>query len=168
MIMLLIIPPMFWHFRNRNIGATVLVAWTITALLFNFINADIWPDDNISEWYNGNGLCDIEVKIQAASHVALPASFACVLRALAAVMDTDNATVMQTKAQRRRTYMLDLSWCIGFPIVQMIFHFIIQPNRYYIFGVSGCTPSISASWLTLVLFILPPTIWVVIDSYFAG
>ena len=167
-IILLVMPLMLWHFRNRNIGASVLVAWIVVLLLFTFINAILWPDDDVSKWYNGAGLCDVEVKVQAASHVALPASFACILRALAAVLDTDQASLIQTKVQRRRTYLVDLSFCVGFPVLQMFFHFIVQTNRYYLYGISGCTLSASASWLTMLLLVLPPTIWVIMDTYFAG
>ena len=166
--MLLIIPPMFWHFRNRNIGATAMVAWVIILLLFTFVNAVLWPADNISNWYNGIGLCDVEAKILVSSQVALPASFACVLRALAAVMDTNCTTLIQSKAQRRRTYLIDLLWCIGFPLIQMFLHFIVQPRRYYIYGISGCVAAVSNSWLTVLLILVPPTIWALIDTYFAG
>ena len=129
LLTLLILPPMFWHFRNRNIGATVLVGWIIILLLFTFVNAILWGSDDISSWYNGIGLCDVEVKIQLASQVAVPASFACIMRALAAVMDTERSTVIQTKAQRRRTYLIDLSWCVGFPLLQMVFQVLAKDIR---------------------------------------
>ena len=166
--LLLIIPPMFWHFRNRNIGATILVAWVVMLLCFTFFNALLWPSDNISNWYNGSGLCDIEVKIQVASQVAFPASLACILRALAAVLDTDRATLIQTKAQRRRNYIIDLTWCIGFPLLQMFLHYIVQTHRYYVYGISGCVPAVSLSWVTILLMVVPPAIWTLIDAYYAG
>lgn len=167
-IMLLIVPPMLWHFRNRNIGATVLVAWIIMLLFFTFVNAVLWPHDNISKWYNGVGLCDVEVKIQLASQVACPASMACILRTLAAVLDIDNATLTQTRAQRRRRYIIDLSWSIGFPILQMFFHYVVQTRRYYLYGITGCTPAVSKSLVTIFLLAIPPMIWTLIDSYYSG
>ena len=167
-IMLLIIPPMLWHFRNRNIGATALVGWTVVLLLFTFINAVLWPNDNINSWYNGVGLCDVEIKIQVASEVARPASLACILRALAAVLDTDRATLIKTKAQRRRNYIIDLTWCLGFPLLQMLFHYIVQYRRYYLYGISGCIPAISFSLVTVFLLGLPPLLWTLIDTYYAG
>ena len=165
---LLIIPPMLWHFRNRNIGATVLVAWVAMLLLFTFVNAVLWPSDDIDSWFNGVGLCDIEVKIQVASQVGLPASLACVLRALAAVLDTDRATMMQSKAQRRRTYTIDLLWCIGFPLLQMLLHYVVQTRRYYLYGIAGCVPAVNDSLVTIFLLGVPPLIWTLIDAYYAG
>lgn len=165
---LLIILPMCWHYRNRNLGATLLVAWTIIMNVQTFLNAVLWPADNISTWYNGAGLCDVEVKLQVAWGVAAPATLGCVLRALANVMNTDRATLIKSKAQRWRDYSIDLSWCIGFPLLQMLFHYIVQDRRYYLYGISGCVPSVSASWLTILLIYIPPVIWTLIDGYFAS
>ena len=167
-LVLLILPPMIWHFRNRNVGATSLVTWTTILLLFNFVNAIIWPNDSFSTWYNGVIFCDIEVKIQIASEVARPASFACISRALAAVLDTDRATLIKTKAQRRRNYLIDLSWCLGFPLLQMLFHYIVQPRRYYIYGISGCAPAVGHSLVSLLLLGIGPFIWILVNSYYAG
>lgn len=166
--MLLILPPMFWHFRNRNIGATALIAWLVILLFFNFINVILWPTDDWHTWYNGVGLCDIEVKIQVAASVALPASFACILRALAAVMDVERTRLVQTKAERRRAYAIDLSWCLGFPLLEMLFHYIVQPFRYYIWSISGCGAVVDSSWLAIFLIIVPPAIWFVVNAYYAS
>lgn len=168
LIVLLILPPLFWHARNRNVGATSLVAWIIVLLFFTFINAMIWPSDDTSTWSNGIGLCDIEVRIQLASQVALPASFAAVLRGLAAVLDTDHATVMQTRAQRRRNLVIDLLFCIGAPLLQMAFHEIVHFRRYSIFGIAGCTMVPSDSWLTFLLIFIPPLLWTIVDVIYAG
>lgn len=167
-IVLLIIPPMCWHFRNRNIGATALVAWVILMNFQSFVNALIWPTDDIGTWFSGDGLCDVQIKLQVASQVALPAAFACVLRALANVMDTDRTTLGLTKAQRRREYAIDLTWVLVLPMLQMLFHYIVQTSRYYIWGVSGCVPSVSASWVTVVLILVPPTVWTFICAYYAS
>ncbi|KAK4548469.1 hypothetical protein LTR36_009379 [Oleoguttula mirabilis] len=164
---LLIIPPMCWHYRNRNLGATLLVAWTIIMNLQTFVNAVLWPADNLSSWYNGSGLCDVEVKLQVAWGVAAPATLGCVLRALANAMNTDRATLIKSKAQRWRDYSIDLTWCIGFPFLQMFMHYIVQDRRYFLYGISGCVPSISGSWLSILLIYMPPVVWTLIDGYFA-
>jgi len=164
---LLIIPPMCWHYRNRNLGATLLVAWTIIMNLQSFINAITWSSDDIISWYDGAGLCDVEAKLQIAWGVAAPAALACVLRALANAMNTDRATLIKGKAQRWRDYAIDLSWCICAPLLQMLFHYVVQYRRYYLFGISGCVPAADQSWLTVLLLYIPPVIWTLIDGYFA-
>ncbi|KAK5166322.1 a-factor receptor [Saxophila tyrrhenica] len=166
-LMLLIIPPMFWHARNRNIGATALVAWLIMLLLFTFTNAIIWPSDDIPSWFSGTGYCDVQIKLQVAAQVAVPASFACILRALAAVMDTDRAIFVQTKAQKQWSGIVDLICCVGFPLLQMLLHYVVQSRRYYVYGISGCAPAASTSWPSIPIMILHPLLWTILDVYFA-
>ncbi|KAK4500996.1 hypothetical protein PRZ48_006802 [Zasmidium cellare] len=167
LITILIIPPLIQHYRNRNIGATVVVTGVTIANFLNFLNAVIWPNDDIENWFSGVGLCDIEVKFYILIQTLVPAGLACILRALAKVMDTDNTGWMRTTAQRRRAYAIDLTLCVFLPSLQMIFHYIVQPQRYYIFGISGCVPPSDSSWLAFLLLLVPPLIWVVIDGVYA-
>lgn len=168
LVSILITPPMLWHLRNRNIGATSLILWVLVLTLQMFLNAVIWPNDDTSNWFDGNALCDIEVKIQVASYVGFPASAACVLRALTRVMDTERASLGLTKEQRRKGYVLDILLCAGFPALQMLFHYFVQAKRYFIFGISGCVPSQESSWLTELLLTTPPVIWTLVCTYYAG
>ena len=62
-VLLLGIPPLFWHIRNHNAAAGSLVAWVLLDNLITTLDIIIWPTDDIQHWYNGVGLCDIEVKI---------------------------------------------------------------------------------------------------------
>lgn len=168
LITLLIISPMFWHYRNRNIGATVLVGWIVYLNFQSFVNALIWPTDDIQHWFTGVGLCDVEVKLQVASEVATPAALYCVLRALAKVMDTARTTVVQSRSLTRRNYAIDITICVVPPVLQMIFHYVVQPERYYIFAISGCIPAVSATWVTILLIYIPPMLWTLVDAYYAS
>ncbi|KAK1093601.1 a-factor receptor [Friedmanniomyces endolithicus] len=167
LVILLLLSPMSWHLRNRNVGATFLVAWTILINLQTLINALLWPHDDIALWYNGAGLCDVEVKVQIAFSVAAPAALAAVLRALANALDTSRATLVKSRAQRIRDYVVDLSFCLGFPALQMLFHYIDQPTRYLLFGIAGCEASVSKTWVTILLMDVPPLLWTLVDSYYA-
>lgn len=166
--MLLILPPMFWHLRNRNIGATSFVFWLAISLFFNFLNALLWSSNNRDTWYNGAGLCDVEIRLQTVSQVALPASFACTLRALAVVLDTKRGTLVQTAKQKRRQYAVELLCCFGLPMLQMLSLYVVQSGRYYIYGIAGCTPMLAGSWLTVLLLYVPPAVWECVDAYFAS
>ncbi|KAI7222954.1 hypothetical protein KC333_g811 [Hortaea werneckii] len=167
LVMFLIIPPLVQHWRNRNIGATLCVFYAMIMNLMAFINAVLWPNDDFEHWYNGKGLCDVEVKLQIAWSVAAPATLVCVLRALANAMDTDRLRLSKTKAQRWRGYAIDLTLCVGIPLLSMIFHFIVQSNRYFLYGISGCVPSASQTYLTVGLIYIPPLLLVLVDAYFA-
>lgn len=162
------IAPLLWHIRNRNVAAISLVAWIMLHNFISFVNLLIWPTDDFKDHYIGEGLCDVEVKFMVARSVAIPAASLCIIRALARVMNTDKGVLRPTRAQRRRAIVMDLVWCIGCPLISMFLHYVVQPNRYFLLGVSGCTPSFWASWLSILLMCLPPLFLSLANSYFAS
>lgn len=167
LLALLITPAATWHIRNRNIGASSLVIIALIRVLMTFINATIWPADNIPSWFSGRGLCDIEVKLQVASHVLIPGACACMLRALARVMDTERTTLGLSTSQKRRDLALELGLCLALPLLQMLAHYIVQPSRYSVYGIAGCVPTVDSSWPTVVFILLPPVLLTLVDTYYA-
>ena len=162
------IPPMIWHLTNRNVAACSLLFWLTLADFFLFINALIWPTDDTAHWWNGAGLCDIEVKLTWAFSVGASCSLACIMRGLARVMDVDRAAVRSTRAQRKRQAVIDLLWCFSCPLFVMAVDYIVQPNRYYILTIAGCTPAIDESWLSVVLILIWAPFFCVVASYYCG
>ncbi len=161
-------PPLVWHYKNRNTAACSLVFWIILVNIFNLVNALIWPTDDTATWYDGNVLCDIEVKLMGASNLGVVGSLACIMRNLANVMDTDRTGLIPTRSQRRRQVVIDLLLCFGGPTYMIIIHYIVQPNRFYIFAISGCTPSYDNSWPSIVLVFIWPPILCLLDTYYCG
>jgi len=156
---LLCVPPFVWHIKTRNIAASGLVAWVMLIDLFTFINVNIWPTDNLTSWWDGTGLCDIQVKIMIAATVGIMGSLACIFRSLAIVLDTDNTVLVPSTSQRRRRLAFEIFFCFVFPAYFIIIHYVVQPSRYYIFGITGCTPSFDNSWVIILLvFVWPPVI----------
>lgn len=168
LVCILDLPPLIWHIRNRNTAAASLVAWIILHNLFNFINFLIWPTDDFTNRYLGEGLCDVEVKFMTARSVALPAASLCIIRQLANVMNTERTVLAPSKLQRRRGVVMDLIWCLGLPLVMMLFHYIVQPTRYLLYGVSGCAPTVWGSWLTILLMCMPPLLLSLANAYYAS
>lgn len=168
LVCILDLPPLVWHIRNRNTAAASLVAWIILHNLFTFINFLIWPTDDFTHRYLGAGLCDIEVKFMIARSVALPAASLCIIRQLANVMNTERTVLAPTKLQRRRGVAMDLIWCLGLPLLMMLFHYIVQPTRYILYGVSGCEPTVWGSWLEILLVCMPPLLLSLANAYYAS
>ncbi|KAF2157984.1 STE3-domain-containing protein [Myriangium duriaei CBS 260.36] len=162
------VPPLVWHIKHRNFAPVVLIIYILLLNFENFVNAIIWSTDDISHWFPGVGLCDVEAKFIVASSTAVPAATLCILRKLANVMDTKNITISQTKAQKRRAFIIEILLCIGIPILSMIFHFIVQAVRYYIVGISGCTPALSQTWLAIITIVIPPLVITLGDVYYAS
>ncbi|KAF2218493.1 pheromone A receptor-domain-containing protein [Elsinoe ampelina] len=49
----------------------------------------------------------------------------------------------------------------------MTSHFLVQPTRYAIVGIAGCTPSLSNTWPSACLIILPPALLALVNVYYA-
>lgn len=165
---LLLIVPFIWHWRLRNIGACSLILYINLANFFTFINAIIWPAENFDSWWNGAGLCDIEVKLRWPCVTGLACATLCITRNLANVLDVDRAEVMPTKASKRRKVAIDLAICFTIPVLQIALHYIIQVNRYNITVIGGCHESYDNSWPTIVIMYIWPPLFSLINCYYAG
>ncbi|KAL8848704.1 MAG: hypothetical protein Q9221_006314 [Calogaya cf. arnoldii] len=160
------IPPLVWHVKNRNIAACNLIVWTIFLNLCNFINAIIWPTGDIYNWFTGLVLCDIEVKLLLAATFGIPGSLTCIMRALARVLDTERTILVPTKKQRYIETIITAFLCFGGPVYAIAIHYVVQPSRYYIMAISGCTVSLDRSWPTMALVVAWPVILCLAATYY--
>ncbi|KAJ6130743.1 hypothetical protein N7512_003523 [Penicillium capsulatum] len=145
------VPPLILHAKNRNFPAASFICWSMLLNIFNIINALIWPTDDIESWWDGTGLCDVEVKLMVAGYVAVPGSILCIFRGLAQVMDTSRATLVPSKTQRWRNWVVDLMFCAIIPMIAMMLHYVWQKSRYLLFAISGCVNDFDESWPSMVL-----------------
>ena len=162
------IGPLAWHVRNRNIAASSLVAWAMISNVMNLINPFIWPTDNIASWWNGSILCDVEVKFMIGATFGLVGALICILQSLARVLDTRRTILNPSPAERHWQTIHDCLYCFGGPIYIMGIHYIVQPNRYYVFAISGCTATADNSWPRLVLWSIWPPILCLVAVYYSG
>jgi pheromone a factor receptor len=166
---LLDIPPIIWHARNRNIGSTSLILWLIVLNSCNFLNALIWPRDDLSNWWKGQVYCDIQVRlIIGGAYGGLPGAVLCIMKALARVLDSKRTVVNASTTDRRRQHVLDGLLCLGLPILFMMVLYIVHAYRYYIVGIMGCDTPLDRSWVTFALLFIWPPIILIISSYYAS
>ena len=159
-------PAFVWHIKNRNLAPASMIFWILLVNVFNIVNPLIWPNDDVSTWWYGQGYCDVEIKLDIASTMGLVGALACVFRSLAMALDTERTRLYQTKSQSRRQAIIEVIFCFGLPLITAAVHFVVQPNRYYIYAIAGCIPSYSDSWLSILLAYLWPPIVCVIASYY--
>lgn len=167
-VFILNFPPLIWHLRNRNTAAVSMVFWVMLMNFLSVLNVIIWPYIDMRDMYDGQGLCDVEIKLLGARTAGLNAAVLCLLRALAAVLNVDKNLLGPSKAQKRRNAAVEMAWCVGLPLLTMILHYIVQLNRFALLGVSGCQPMSLMSWTSFVLIFLPPMIANAIALYYAS
>ncbi|KAK0663612.1 Pheromone receptor 2 [Lasiodiplodia hormozganensis] len=167
LVVLLDIPPLVWHVRNRNLGAAALVGWIITYNFIAFVNALLWPHNDPRYGFRGYVVCDIEVYVVVAGWTGVSTSLLCIMRSLAKVLDTKNQVVTPRRAQRIRQYLIDAATCWALPIVQLGMFDVVKVYRYYIYGISGCVPSLDTSWASVALIYSWPFAIDLLCAYYA-
>lgn len=160
------IPPLALHAKNRNYPATIVNCWAILLNIFNIVNSLLWPTDDISTWWNGVGLCDVEIKLMVAGYVAVPGALVCIFRSLANVLDTRRAVLVPNKTQRWRNRLMELLFSVFVPVIAMSTHYIYQKSRYYIYSISGCVNNYDESWASFVFAWIWPLVICLIASYY--
>lgn len=165
---ILCVAPMFWQLSQRNIAAGSLILWMIFLNFFNSINPLIWPRDNIHEWWDGKGLCDVEVRIQVGAVVALAACAAVLARRLSNVMDTRNIRIVPSKRSVLIERAIEIGFCWVYPAILMLTYYIVQPFRYFLFGISGCVAAYDSSWPSLVVVWIWGCITTLIAGFYSG
>ncbi|KAF2128356.1 STE3-domain-containing protein [Dothidotthia symphoricarpi CBS 119687] len=165
---ILCIPPLIWHFSQRNIAAGSLILWIIMTNFFDSVNPLIWPRDNITEWWDGKIWCDINVRIQIGGTVGMAASVTMIVRKLARVMDTRNITMSTSRNNKKKEMILDMLVCWGYPLVLIIVYYAVQPMRYLIYGIVGCWSAYHTSWPSVVLSYMWGPITMCVAAYYAG
>ena len=168
LFLILNFPPLIWHLRNRNTAAVFMVFWIMLMNFISVINVIIWPYIDMRDMYDGQGLCDVEIKLLGGRITGLDAAALCLLRALASVLDTDKSLLGPSKAQKRRNTAIELAWCVGLPLLTMILQYIVQPNRFALTGVSGCQLMSYNSQVSFVLIWLAPMITNAVAVYYAS
>ncbi|KAF5354498.1 hypothetical protein D9758_012401 [Tetrapyrgos nigripes] len=137
--------PLPWHLEAWNTGTCLYMIWTGLACLNLGINSVVWNNDAINRapvW------CDISTRFFLGSSVAIPAASLCINRRLYHISTANNVT---TRAEKRRTIMVDLAIGLGIPILEMILQYIPQGHRFNIFQEIGCYPFTYNTWVAYVL-----------------
>lgn len=154
--------------RVKKVAACTMVIVVAVVNFLTFINAILWPNDNIAAWFTGVGVCDIEVQIRTPMSTLLATSMAYLTKDLAMAMDTDNPRLVESRAQRRRRLWVELTFCFAIPILQMALYYIVQANRFAIVTVYGCVDSVDSSWPTVVIRAIWPPLFALLNCYYAS
>lgn len=155
---MLSIPPLIAHIRNANLAATVLILAIIILNLQNFVNALIWPNNDVENSWDGRIFCDIEVKLYIGLPMVSIGAITSILRQTAIILDTNSITLSPSPKQRIRTAIFEGTVCLLLPVIMMATHYVVQAERYWILPVVGCRAAYDNTWLTIILIFLPPTL----------
>ncbi|CAE6372428.1 unnamed protein product [Rhizoctonia solani] len=149
----LVLLPISWHWRAKNIGTLLYIGWTVLGNLNWLINTIVWRgtwEELAPRW------CDFSSKIIIGQSVGLTAASLCINRKLYNIATIQSVT--RSPKSKRINDIVDLCLGILLPIIVMALHYVVQPNRYNIIENIGCWPPSQPTLLTVPM----TTIWPII------
>jgi len=120
--------------------------WVGLSNLALFINSVVW-DGNVENW--SPVWCDITTRLIIGANVAIPATALCIQRRLYYIIS--DPVVKATKAEKRRSIMVDLMIGLGLPVLSILLAYVVQGHQYDIYEDVGCFPYIINTALSYVL-----------------
>lgn len=144
--------------KRKNIALATLISSIYISTLIQFLNAVIWPNRRRPFAYQGQGLCDVEVKLTIGLGVAAPGALLCIYRQIAQVTDPARLGTRPSKKQKTWNRAFEMTMCLVIPALRMLLVYFVQPNRYWIVGVAGCQATVDASWPRYPLVVTWPVL----------
>lgn len=132
----LLIPPLAYHARNKNIPACSLIFWLCFRNVVSFVNAIIWSDQDFYNATDGKGYCDVVVRIDSGSAAGELSAISCLMFNLYMIMNTNSHSFFDANPKRKAIINILLCWTL--PIIIMGTSLAVQTTRYVIFRYRGC------------------------------
>jgi len=144
--------------RNGEFAAATLYVVVTILNVYYFVNALIWPDNNVQSWYAGYGWCDLQVYTIFPLETVYSACIFAVMRNLANRVGLMRATSLNAGERKRRNIIEAL---IIFPValLQVLLTYFVLAQRYNVSTLIGCTSAYDPSWPFFVFFELPSPIY---------
>lgn len=159
--------PLRLFYRSGELAAMVFILNVEVKNLQTIINALIWRNDDISSWWPGYGLCDVDPYIHNASVSLFATCLLAIIRNLASRVDVMRVSPM-TAQEKRRHNLTQALIMFPIPIISIAWMWPLTSQRYLVGTLMGCSWVSDSSWPYLVFFILPPPILAFITSGYAS
>lgn len=153
--------------RNGEFAATTLYVVVTILNVFYVVNAILWPDNNVKNWFAGYGWCDLQVYTIFPLTTVYSACVLAMMRNLANRVGLMRATSLSASEKKRRNIIECL---ILFPVafVQLILTYFVLAQRYNVSTLIGCMSAYDPSWPFFVFFDLPSPIYTVGAAIYAS
>ena len=155
------------HVKHANYAAASLIVWLTLSNLSSLLNSPFWPDDTATtHGWDGRGYCDVQVKLLLGAFAGTVGSTAVLARSVAGILSPDAICAFRTQHAVRAGRIEGLMLCVALPAAVMATHYVVQPNRYCLAAVSGCTATVFPAWPAIVLLFIWPPISALFAAYY--
>lgn len=153
--------------RNGEFAGTVLCATLLVLNLITVVNALLWRDNNVTEWWSGEGWCDVMNYAYFPLHTAFNICMFEIMRGLAGKVALRRA-VQPRREERRRQRVVSAVVIFTCPALQAVMTYFVTFGRFNVGTLVGCAAVYYPGWMYLVVFILPTPVFAVLAAFYAG
>ncbi|KAI2630818.1 pheromone A receptor-domain-containing protein [Hypoxylon sp. NC1633] len=144
---------------SGDIAALVLIADVALMNLITVVNSLLWNSDDWDTWWDGTGLCDIEVYLWTPLQTIYAASIFAIIRQLAQQVKLARNT-QNTRRDRVKRALIQAAIIFPIPIFQLLFTWFDLAQRYNIGTLIGCMVVLDNSWPRIVVYEVPSPVFV--------
>ncbi|KAI1187214.1 GPCR fungal pheromone mating factor [Nemania serpens] len=157
--------PLRLLFRNGEFAAVVFIVDVALMNLITILNSLIWNNDDWNNWWDGKGLCDVEVYVSAPLQTVYAASIFTVMYHLSQQVKVSG--VGHDRRDRTRRNLIQSAIIFPIPLVQLLFTYFDLAQRYIVGTLIGCTAVYDISWPKNLVYDAPPAVFAVLSIPYA-
>ena len=161
---ILLIPPLAWHSKTKNIPAIILITWLLIMNITCIVDAAIWSGEDFLTRWDGKGWCDIVIKLQVGANIGISCAVTNIIYNLHAILKADSVLPNLSSWTK---IVRDLLISLLTPVMVMGFSYLLQVFRYGIARYNGCQNLLSPTWITTVLYTMWMLIWSLVGAVYA-
>ncbi|KAI1658196.1 pheromone A receptor-domain-containing protein [Daldinia decipiens] len=158
-------PPLrtLWHYVDLP-GVTLIIVVALMNL-FAVLNAMIWSNDNWDDWWDGKGLCDVQVYLSTPMKTIYAATIFVTVYELSQKFDASRVIILNSRQDRNRELKQALVIFVV-PFIQLVMTYFTLSQRYKVGTLVGCIAEYDNSWPKIIFFDVPNPIFVVLSIPF--
>jgi len=144
-------------FHSWNVGVCSFATWVVVMAFTKAVDSIIWADnvENVAPVW-----CDIVTRLEIGSNAAITIASLVIIRRLSIITRRCDPA---SEKRHISSLLVDLSLCLGAPILFILLSYVVQPIRFSIIEEIGCIGAGVNAGLTILLVGGPPLIFCVIS-----
>lgn len=151
------------HLKAQNAGTTLIICWTSLGNFTEAISAIIMLN---ASGVKAVGWCDFAGAIKYTWGTGCCMGGLLLLRRLAII--ASKQTAFKDQREKTRVFAIEITIGIVIPLLEILFHFIVQGHRMDEFQDFGCMAPIYPTVATIFLVMLYPIIITVISAVYGS
>jgi pheromone a factor receptor len=138
---------------GRPWATYILMTWILLVNFLSFTDSIIWRGSDPSEFWDGKIYCDIGSRIKTEFPIGVCGAGISIARFLAEATDPD-PKYRDMRYNRVKRNIIDVVLGVALPLINAVLRILVEPARYYVMGVNGCTSITRTAWPAYPLYFI--------------